>query len=723
MFRGHIQSLQVPFPFKGINTNTDNDPTFARFIQNLLISDNQTGRLRFGTNLISEFEFDPDRMFGDIISVMSFLKTDGTSEKLIYIQYLTELLYLDIVAHVEVTQCVTNEACSTIIIDISSYTDDQKNYFKKVLFDGVFLYVLNHQTEDNNAISDGEDISNFNIVDDTISFDIAFKVDFFQTDLGTNNFEFRIERGGIYRLNVDDTFELLIDDLDPNVIISSVNFQNKLLIANGVDPIKVYDGTTIVDLKGSASIPVVGNIVIDGLNLQFNIFETILPEIQSNIQINDTLTLISDNETKDITITAIDFAEPADGQIAVTITGDTAPQANVRKIFYQKFVPSFSFLNVSHKRLWALAEGRPYRSKFRSSELSMKVYYADKLESIDGWFNGSTNQIGFIDMSNTSNVPDNLEVITSFEGRMLFLGRDSCQVWVGEDPTSKNDGQNITLPDFKWEMTLPVGVIQKTLYVEIPNNLVFLSKFGIVSINSLNISQRLEVSYRFSVPIDHHLNNQLAFIESDRDYRNMRAFLYPYGRFIGFKIKYSCFIYQLSNTGGWTVFSENFAESRSFFYDATSKDLYLGLSEGKLLVYADKITNQSYVEYGKGKLSWLIAYNWIYTGDTWNNTHAYIGGQTLKPLTVNIRFFLDKIESRSIIKEILVEQRGVLYDVSHFDEKRYSDSDFGFFHELARFSCDAVMIELNGLSNDLFIFDKLFLGGGTQLQPRRTVEV
>lgn len=716
MFQGHIQSFQVPFPFKGINTNADNDSTSARFIQNLLIGDNQTGKLRFGTNLVSQFAFDANRRFGANISVMSFLKTDGTSEKLVYVQYLTKLLYLDIEDHVTVAPCVTNDACSTITIDISTYTADQKAYFTKVLFEGVFLYV--QQT-----VSDGDDIENFNVIGDIITFDLPFNTDFFEQDGGENAFEFWVERGGIYRLKLDNTLELVTDELDPNIIVSSVNFQNRLLIANGVDPIKVYDGTTITDLKGSASVPAMGNIVVAGSNLQFNISQTIVPEIQGNIKINDVLTLISDAETKNVTVTNIVFAAPVGSQVQVTITVNPAPQANVRKIIYKKLVPSFSFLNVSHRRLWALAEGRPYQNKFRSSELSMKVYYAAKLESIDGWFNERTNQIDFIDMSNTSSVPDNLEVISSFEGRMLFLGRDTCQVWIGEDPTVKDDGQNVELPDFKWEMTLPVGVIQKTLYVEIPNNFVFLSKFGIVSINSLNLAQRLEVSYRFSVPIDHHLNNQLAFIETDRDYRNMRAFLYPYGRFIGFKIKYSCFIYQLSNSGGWTVFSENFAESTSFFYDATTKDLFLGLPGGQLLIYADKILTQSYAEHGKGKLSWLIAYNWIYIGDTWNNTHVYIGGQTLKPLTVNTRFFLDQDESRSIVSEIVLQQKGVLYDVAQFDEKPYSSSDSGFFHETIRFSCDSIMIEVNGLSNDLFVFDKLFLGGGSQLQPRRTIEV
>ena len=117
----------------------------------------------------------------------------------------------------------------------------------------------------------------------------------------------------------------------------------------------------------------------------------------------------------------------------------------------------------------------------------MRAYYAVKTESIYDWFNPQTNEIDFINLNNNSSVPDNLEAITMFEGRTLFLGRETTQVWIGEDPTTNDDGQNITLPDFKWEQTLPVGVIQQTLFVEVPNNLIFLSKYGIVSLSSVNL--------------------------------------------------------------------------------------------------------------------------------------------------------------------------------------------------------------------------------------------
>lgn len=706
MFQGHPQSLSIPFPYKGINTNSQNDTNYSRFTQNILVSDNKTGALRYGTNLVSSFPFDPDRRFGDIISVMSFLKENGTSEKLIYVQYLI-LSDLLLPVNLDIIDAPGLEGYCQITIDITDFNNDEKTYLNKVLFDGVYVFFRQ-------AISDGAEIKNLISDDDSIVFNLPFTADFFDVDYGI-----MIERAGIYRVNLDNEYELLLDDLDPLVIISSINYQGKLIIANGVEPIKVYDGQNLVPLKAPVAIPNIGDITINGMQLTCSIPEVSLNEIQADVEVGDTLTLISNLETKDVTITAIAFDAPADNLVLVTITVDIAPQADVRKIVYQKLCPSFSFIAIVHKRLWALAEGRPYLNKFRPPLLAMRVYYAAKLESIYDWFNQKTNQIDFINMSSTSSVPDNLEAISAFEGKTLFLGRETTQVWTGEDPTSLDDGQNINLPDFKWEQTLPVGVLQQTLFLEVPNNFIFLSKYGIVSISSVNLYQQIEVSYKFSTPIDHYINNQLSFIESDRDFRNMRSFLYPYGRFLGFRIKYSCFVYQLNNEGAWVVFSENFAESTSVMYDSTSKNLYLGAPKGNLLVYSDKINSQSYEEYGKGELSWFVAYNWTYFQDTWTNTDIYIDSKSLEPLTIKVRIYLDQDETQSINEEIAVQQRGVLYDVSQFGQKPYPFNETSFSHETVKFTADSLMIELSSLGNNLFVFNKIFLAGGNNTLLRR----
>lgn len=698
MFNHHPQTLPVPFPFKGINTNTKDDISYGRFIQNILVSDNKTGALRYGTNLTASFPFDDAAYWREVIAVMPFLRDNGTSEKLVYVRYLDQ----SSITHQNITIAEHPNLAGwcRASITLANFQEDYRTFLRNSINDGIRIYFK----QEIGVETEISVITSTNLL-------IVFDFPVLRANV-TNPFQIYIERALIARITPNNNYEIITDQVDPLVIVSHVNFQGKLLIANGVDPVFVYDGNQLLPLKAPVPIPNVTPIVVNGFNLTFSIPQSYLATLQADIKAGDNITLVSDNENRAVSVTNLVYNVPANNQVVMTITVNIAPQANVRKILYQKLCPSFSYLAVVHKRLWAVAGGRTYKDKFRSPLLAMRAYYAAKTESIYDWFNPQTNEIDFINLSNNSSVPDNLEAITMFEGRTLFLGRETTQVWIGEDPTTHDDGQGIVLPDFKWEQTLPVGVIQQTLFVEVPNNLIFLSKYGIVSLSSVNLFRQLQVSYQFSTPIDHYINSQLSFIETDRDFRSMRAFLYPYGRFLGFRIKYSCFIYQLNSEGAWVVFSENFAESSSILYDSTTQNLYLGMPQGELLVYSDKVGKQSYLEYGKGYMSWFIAYNWTFFESTWANTDVYIDSKTLEPLNVKVRIFTDQDETQSINEELTIDKQGVLYDVSPFGLKPYPLNETSFTHEIVRFTADSLMIELSGTSNDLFVFNKLFLAGG-----------
>jgi hypothetical protein len=700
MFNHHPQTLPVPFPFKGINTNTKDDISYGRFIQNILVSDNKTGVLRYGTELTASFPFSDTLFAREVLAVMPFLKEDGTSEKLVYVSYLGQ----SAITHENITivQHPSKVGWCRATLVLTNFQEEYRIWLRNSINDGIRIYFKQE-------IGVETEISVVTSTDQLIVFDFPV----LRANI-TNPFNVFIEKALIARITANGAYEIITDQVDPLVIVSYVNFQGKLLIANGVDPVKVYDGNQLLPLKAPVPIPNVTPIVVNGSNLTFSIPQSYLATLQADVKVGDVLTSVSDNENRAVTVTNLVYNLPANNQVVMTITVNIAPQANVKKILYQKLCPSFSYLAVVHKRLWAVAEGRTYKDKFRSPLLAMRAYYAAKTESIYDWFNPQTNEIDFINLSNNSSVPDNLEAITMFEGRTLFLGRETTQVFIGEDPTTNNDGQNITLPDFQWEQTLPVGVIQQTLFVEVPNNLIFLSKYGIVSLTSVSeyLQRKLQVSYQFSTPIDHYVNSQLSFIETDRDFRSMRAFLYPYGRFLGFRIKYSCFIYQLNSEGAWVVFSENFAESSSLLYDSTTQNLYLGMPQGELLVYSDKVGKQSYLEYGKGYMSWFIAYNWTFFESTWANTDVYIDSKTLEPITILVRVYLDQDETQSINEQLTIQKQGILYDVSPFGLKPYPLNETFFTHEIIRFTADSLMIELSGTSNDLFVFNKLFLAGG-----------
>jgi hypothetical protein len=713
MFQGQVQNVQFPAPYRGMDSTIDNNPEYAKYLQNMLISDNNTCTLRYGTRLIAAFPFDENRIFRSQIATMSHLGASGNSEKIVYQNYLSNMPYLTIkdTENVIVEEIEGEINVSKISIDTTTLDQQQKDFLAQRINNNVYFYIRQESR------SDGADISNVVITENQISFTLPFPRSFFDIQLEPLPqivyFELWWERGALYKLeNNNFNVNPLREDLDPNVIISHINYQGKLLIANGVDPVFIYDGNVLQALKGNASVLITGNITKNANVLTFNIPQFFQVEMEKYVIIGSSVTVINSQEEKIINVINIAFALPADNNVAVTLTLAENPPDQVRTILYKKDIPPFNFLTVANDRLWALAEGRSYKNKFRPSGLAMKAYYASDRKSVDGWFNQKTNEIEFIDLSTNSAIPDNLETIIPFQGKVLFLGRETTQVWQGEDPTVIDDGQNIALPDFKWEMTLPVGIIQKSLFVEIPNDFVFLSKYGIVSLSSINQYKQLSVSYNFSNGINQHLNAQLEFIENDRDYRDLKAFLYPYGRFLGFKLKYNCLIYQLKQTGAWSIFSENFAESRSIFYDPVSQDLFLGMDDGVLLAYADKTQTQTYEEYAKGAMIWCIHYSWIYPSSTWYNEAIFIACRTLKPIDINVQVFKDYSDANSDTEIIRVEQSAGLYDNAQFGISTYSYREGNFPYEIMRFMGDSVMIVLHGEASDQFIFDKLFLTGG-----------
>jgi len=711
VFQGQIQNVKFPAPYGGMDGTVDNNPQYAKYLQNMLITDNNTCTLRYGTRLVAEFPFDENRIFRSQIAVMSHLGEGGKSEKIIYQNYLQAIPYIDVKQHVEVEEVPNVANTSKISIDITSLDEEQKTFIKDRIFDEVYLYIRQE------SLSEGAEITDVTIEENSISFNVLFPKSFFDIQVPPlpeeNNFEIWWERGALYKLegNAFNTNPLK-EDLDPNVVVSHINYQGKLLIANGVNPVFVYDGNNITELKGDAAVLVSGSIRQTGNQLSFEVPEFFRSEIAKYIVVGSTVELKSRESSKKIQVTNITELDPGTGNIQVTLTLAEEPPANTRTILYKKNAPPFNFLAVANDRLWALAEGRSYKNKFRPPNLAMKAYYASDRKSVDGWFNQKTNEIEFIDLSSNSSVPDNLETIIAFQGKVLFLGRETTQIWQGEDPTVIDDGQNIQLPDFKWEMTVPVGIIQKSLFTEIPNDFVFLSKYGIMSLSSINQYKQLSVSYNFSNGINQHLNSQLEFVETNRDYRDLKAFLYPYGRFLGFKLKYNCLIYQLKQNGGWSIFSENFADSRSIYYDSVSQDLFLGMDNGLLLAYADKTSTQSYKEYNKGDMIWRIHYSWIYPNTTWHNESIFIACRTLSPIDINVQIYTDYNDSDNLSEVIKIDQEGGLYDNSEFGITKYSYRNGNFPYEISRFAADAIMLTLNGRASNQFIFDKLFLTGG-----------
>ena len=639
MFQGHLETISAPFPSKGMSVNGQNDPNYSKFVKNILVSDDNSGKLRYGTELFSKPQInlalstsDVKHTIKDIIQIITFLTKEGDSEILIYASYL-------------------------------------------------------------NSKSSGE------------------------------------VKAGIYKA-VNEKYQVLKEDLDPNVIISYVTFENKLLIANGVNPVQVYDGKEISDLTSwqKISFPFNTNFEIKESDSEDSSIIHVTPAVE-NLDFQEFLAkdtqiqLVFERDIK--TTCTILVVDQDPGVTKLRIVANKKIQGNIVQINYRNRLQNFSYVTVIKKRLWALGKGTAsYKNnKFRDSFESMRVYYSYNLGST-GWFQDSnedndTGSLRFLDIreSGGAAINDNLQAIKVFEDNIIFFGKESAQIWSGGNLNPITESKDIegknSMNLFGWQYTLPIGLLHPNMILEVPNNLIFLSSYGIVSLNSDNNSRRLQVSWDFAKPISHHINSQLNFIENDTEFRSMNAFLYPYGKFLGFRIKYSCFIYQFNN-GSWVVFDQNFSKSQNIIYDSISKNLYLGYSEGRILSYSDKFQQQSYKEYNQGFLSWSIVYHWTYFQTTWANAYFILDVKSANIMDIKIRIFENQDETESINEKIKILQQGSFYNLAQFDVDAYSYNESMFSYESTRFNADSMKIEISGNADHFFAFNRFILAGGNQ---------
>lgn len=711
MFQNKESQISLPAPIGGINTSSS-DINYAKYIQNMLVNEDNDLEIRPGTSVIGSFDFVPTKIFTDQLKMMLFVTEQGTSETIIYQNYFIKIPHITNDTIV-VTDMITH---SKIEMDISGLQEIEKTYLKDRIYNELYIQV---QQETVGYISDKAEISNVILTDNKITFDIPFKYLFFDIDHTdifeppVNLFELWFERASIYKYANDIIVQNpLLEDLSPDVIVTSINYNNHLLICNGIDPVLIYNGVTLEELKSDVQITTLENIVVtDVHNLTMKVSSDYQVELQKYLCVNGSIkiTNASNITFQDNVITDIVF-NVALNVLTINITLQDNIIANAKNIIYKKEIPRFNNISIINDRLFALDSGTTEFNKFRSASKSMLVYYCGKRKSLFDWY----NKKGIIESMNlavNSNKPDDLQCIVQFQGRILFWGKESVQIWTGTDPTIMDDRQDIEFGDFRWHKTENIGLFQKTMYIELPNEFIFLSKYGISSI-AIDGFNNININLKFASTINMQVKKQLENVSTNREYRGLSCFLYPYGNFVGFKFLYNCYVYQLLNNGVWVVFNESFTQSKCFLYNPINKNLYL-INNNTMLLYCDKLSTKKYVDYDNKPIFWMVNYNWIYPGETWGNISVHIACRSVELTNVDLCIYSNMNQATCTEETIVVNQENSLYDYDNDFIDKYSYNDDGIFpYEVLRFDTDCFMISLKGVVKENFIFDKIFLCGG-----------
>jgi hypothetical protein len=702
-FQGREHAILFKAASNGINSNSIDNLSYAKYIQNMLLNEDNNLSVRNGTKVVATQEINPNVIFNEQLKLMNYINFSGNSEILTYQTYFIKTPYIDHLTNIVVNRIADN-ICQ-IGLDIRALNQDQKDVLYKYFFNNVYIFI------EQDSYSDKSEIFEVEQRNEDIVFKINLDISFFD-----ENFNIWIERAGIYKFIDSTVVDNLIPlqlDLNPNVIVSYINYQRYLVICNGIDPVFYYDGTDLLELQSDYEIILLSITKNSNNSLSINVSLDYEVELRANLVVDRVVKIANDGYLENLNkITNVVFNINIDN-LTVDLTFEDNFIGKPVGILYLKSLPAFSYINIINDRLFALDSGGSFYKKFRSPDKSMLVYYSPKRKSIFKWYT-KKGIIESINLASNSNIIDDLQCFNTYQGRTLFWGKESVQIWTGNDPTVINDGQNIDFGDFRWQKTEPIGIFNKNMFVELPNVFIFLSKFGICSIK-IDGFNNLNIDLHFADSINGYIKKQLENLVTERDYRGLNCFVYPYAGFIGFRFIHNCYIYQLKGQGFWTIFTQNFSDSKTFLYDSVSKNLYL-TNKGNVLVYCDKINNKNYQDMENSPIPFNLHYNWFNITSTWYNENIYLGCISSEDILIKIQVYLNFDMSEYNLTEIKVNQINTKFDIDRFDIDEYSNNEKAIYpQETLRFHADSIYLKLSGIAYKEFILDSLYLAGGINM--------
>lgn len=457
------------------------------------------------------------------------------------------------------------------------------------------------------------------------------------------------DEGNIYHLN-GATWDLAKSGLATDVQPRSVDFNEKLIIFNGVDNNMSWDGSTIEELK-----EFVEDNFTDGLWVSDNVM-TFKPFQGADHKYNTVDEVKIDFEsggvftTVQATPTGVSY-DSGTGVLTLTFAAGTLPASSetVDTIRYTDRAPAFAYVFTQHSRMWALVGG------------DLRVYYTEFTNNENGWFNQTTQTVPSILMENTHPTNDEFVGIQAIEGQMLFHGKRATQIWSGFTPTAEGD--------FSFSKTIPVGCVDGNLLRHFPQDIVIATEYGIRSFKNAATTENLEASPDIGSAIDPTIQSEITnLLLDDTKMRDVRSFSYTRDGMYGFKLDEYILIYILSEkTKGWVSFTGAFTTSRAFL--EYGNELLL-TKDDTVLVYANGADGSAPVYDDDGD-----AYQTIWSTPALEPTGRYANRkielilQTDIPTsTVFVRRYMDNNRNSFYDREIVVNTLRSDWDADFWDD-------------------------------------------------------
>lgn len=248
----------------------------------------------------------------------------------------------------------------------------------------------------------------------------------------------------------------------------------KLLFANGVDPIQVFneDTQTLSPLEQRVTLKLkkTGDFFsVNGQNYQ-------------SIHLNRNVYVLKNGSRYDITDKMIDKFKLNPSPVG----GDGFE--------FVVYPPRSAFCSVFGGIFWTLGEGVTSRN-FKSKDQAMMAYRSFNPNRLDSFLNPQTGLMPFIELTHITNIDDSLERIDQYLNFLVFFGKKQIYVYNGIYPES---------PDFSYQYCITTGLYHPDLVQSVGNDIIFTGEGGHKRLSRLarqstqsstiNISQGKDVS-------------------------------------------------------------------------------------------------------------------------------------------------------------------------------------------------------------------------------------
>lgn len=291
------------------------------------------------------------------------------------------------------------------------------------------------------------------------------------------------ESAALYRYDDANKWRLLKNNLAADTIYRAVDFDRKLIIANGVDPMMVYDseGVRIIEdyvkIKTDPGSDITANIVGNVLTISLRISTVQF----NNINVGDILII----KQKQVEVTA---KAQVDKVASLTCTkGELTPEevTKIQNVFIIRRPPLTNYLYNHRGFLYGLGSGKARIEGRENREESLRVYRTAISGDYTRWIDESTLDYNYVDTATVHGCDDDLECISEIDDKLLFFGNKRTQVWK-PDYEKEKFGTHI--------MMLECGVMHGNLVWKVANDVYFMGAGGIQSIGTINVGLKPAVS-------------------------------------------------------------------------------------------------------------------------------------------------------------------------------------------------------------------------------------